>query len=131
MELKFEKPKITQIFFYSKEDDRNTFSYERFKLTEKLNTETQSLDLIGTGIDLSSYTPAHNFSINTIPGTKVRFSYNDKDNQPRGLNITINDSGKYIFNCKNILTPTNIGIEEKSLDIIDMMPNGYFIMTLY
>ena len=125
------KPKIDQIFFYGKEDPNNTYSYDEFKLTESLNVETGNLDLTGAGISLLPYTTIHNFSINTIPGTKIRFSYKDENGQDHGLNIIINDSGKYIFNCRNILIPTNIGIEEKSLNIIDSMPTGYFILTLY
>ena len=150
--------KISQIAFYSIDDPRNTVSYDNLCLKDTIITENfeneqityikysnnddeknekgqKTIGLTGNGIVLSTQ-KNNSLFINTVPGTKIRMIYQTTNEQnnitEKVIEFIIDHTGKYVFDCKKtVLSSINIGVSQKSLDIINDMSNGYFIVTLY
>ena len=135
MELK--RPTINQIQFYSKNDTRNTCSYNDLVIIDEEITKNKII----TGIPLAqfyntTYNNIYNIEIDTLPGTEIKLQYNsvinsDNTKSYKSSLIIIDHTGKYVLNCKNLLTLDSIGVTEKTLKIIDECNFAHFIVTLY
>lgn len=71
-----------------------------------------------------NYRPIHQFGIQTLPGTKI---YLNQSNNP----IIIGSTGIFEIDCDNTTAILNsFRIEQKSMEIIDNLANGYLLIDL-
>lgn len=80
--------------------------------------------------------PVYNIEVDTLPGTEIKIQYNhvanaDKTQSYTSLLAIVDHTGKYILNCKDLLTLDSIGVTEQTLKIIDECDFAHFIVTLY
>ena len=130
------RPSINQICFYSKNDVRNTHSYSDLVVHDfKDNDEITRNDII-TGIPLAQFSPVYNIEVDTLPGTEIKLQYNHVTNSDNTQSYTsllaiVDHTGKYVLNCKDLLTLDSIGVTERTLKIIDECDFAHFIVTLH
>ena len=116
---------VNQIRYYSDLDDRNTITYDEIMYQN---------DEDGIKNNLFQYSPINNIEINTLPGTKLKFTYrilNDSNKTNKYVDIIIDHTGNYYLDCTNLIEPIGISIEKESLDLIKQNDFAFFIMTMY
>lgn len=76
------------------------------------------------GESFQSYSPIHQFGIQTLPGTKIFLN--------QSLNpIIIGATGIYEINCDTTTASiTSFRVEQSSMQTINNLPNGYLVIDL-